>query len=497
MEAPQPDESAPRSATALDDSALGGSGSGGGAGGGGRDTERSSRGWQGAKTVLLATKAASRFRTLRDLLGQEAYISPSRLRLLKSLGAGAFARVQQAELWPAGVEAPASPRAGRPSSDGAGRRVLPTAAAGGADAAGQGSGSKPEIVAVKVLRRELLEDPEQVRLFGKEVSLMMKLRHRHIVRFVGCSWRQDGGSPRRDDSAHVKDKDLFYVQEFCGGGSLGELVRRQMVSPFKRLYSDADALRWSLQIAQALMYLHESMPVVIHRDLKLENIMLTEQALGFAEARLADFGLARLMRPEEQQKLDRLTKLLSRPPREWSSARRASSRSMEVMLDRVVTHRTASSNSGMLSRESSANTFADVSCRELTGRTGSFGYMAPEVLRSQQYDASCDIFSLGMCMYCLFCRNIPSVHILLNGGEDDLELYAAKVADGYRPPLLPGLPQSVIDVIECCWKGDPSLRPSARGVVDMLQRVRDSGDVGVSSADCHLPDHGCTCCKMM
>lgn len=35
------------------------------------------------------------------------------------------------------------------------------------------------------------------------------------------------------------------------------------------LYSDADALRWALHVAQALQYLHESRPAVVHRDLKL------------------------------------------------------------------------------------------------------------------------------------------------------------------------------------------------------------------------------------
>ena len=35
---------------------------------------------------------------------------------------------------------------------------------------------------------------------------------------------------------------------------------------------------------------------------------------------------------------------------------------------------------------------------QLTGRMGSFGYMAPEVSRNQQYNAQADVFSLGMCM---------------------------------------------------------------------------------------------------
>ena len=42
--------------------------------------------------------------------------------------------------------------------------------------------------------------------------------------------------------------------------------------------------------------------------------------------------------------------------------------------------------------------FAAAAAADPTARCGSYGYMAPEVLRGQVYDASCDIFSLGMCM---------------------------------------------------------------------------------------------------
>lgn len=69
--------------------------------------------------------------------------------------------------------------------------------------------------------------------------------------------------------------------------------------------------------------------------------MLSSESLGFAEVRLADFGLARLTRPQERQQLERLTRLLSTPAREWSSARRASERSMEAMLERMLTGRTS------------------------------------------------------------------------------------------------------------------------------------------------------------
>lgn len=41
------------------------------------------------------------------------------------------------------------------------------------------------------------------------------------------------------------------------------------------MYSYCDALRWAADIASALHYLHSCQPRVIHRDLKLENVLLT------------------------------------------------------------------------------------------------------------------------------------------------------------------------------------------------------------------------------
>jgi len=48
---------------------------------------------------------------------------------------------------------------------------------------------------------------------------------------------------------------------------------QMLVNPLP-LYSDADAIDICLQIARGLAYMHGSRPMVIHRDLKLENILL-------------------------------------------------------------------------------------------------------------------------------------------------------------------------------------------------------------------------------
>lgn len=57
-----------------------------------------------------------------------------------------------------------------------------------------------------------------------------------------------------------------------------------------------DALRWALQIAEALAYLHQFSPLIVHRDLKLENILLTSPNPARANAKLADFGLHKMIK---------------------------------------------------------------------------------------------------------------------------------------------------------------------------------------------------------
>ena len=46
----------------------------------------------------------------------------------------------------------------------------------------------------------------------------------------------------------------------------------------ERTYSDAQAGLWLLQAAEGLTYLHSSIPRVMHRDLKLDNILLRSAA---------------------------------------------------------------------------------------------------------------------------------------------------------------------------------------------------------------------------
>jgi len=88
--------------------------------------------------------------------------------------------------------------------------------------------------------------------------------NRSIVGFIGTGVGLHHGDPKRS----------FLVQELMAGGTLKALVQRQMLQNPTPLYSDAAALDMCIQVAKGLRYLHMAKPMVVHRDLKLENLML-------------------------------------------------------------------------------------------------------------------------------------------------------------------------------------------------------------------------------
>lgn len=102
-----------------------------------------------------------------------------------------------------------------------------------------------------------------------EIRIHSTLGHPSILRLIG----------------HIEDDSHFYLLlELCERGELHRYVRENS------LFGNEDALRpFILQIAQGVAYLHELK--IIHRDLKLSNILLTTDM----KIKIADFGLAKRM----------------------------------------------------------------------------------------------------------------------------------------------------------------------------------------------------------
>ncbi|KAJ0389560.1 hypothetical protein ATCC90586_011680 [Pythium insidiosum] len=111
--------------------------------------------------------------------------------------------------------------------------------------------------------------------FLEEAKRMAQLDHACIVHFVGVAWESLA--------------DLCVVTEFMAGGDLRAWLDQQRGSERRPAGLDRTKTQIALHVAHALTYLHSLQPVVLHRDLKSRNVLLTEDL----QAKLADFGVAR------------------------------------------------------------------------------------------------------------------------------------------------------------------------------------------------------------
>lgn len=74
------------------------------------------------------------------------------------------------------------------------------------------------------------------------------------------------------------------------GGTIKAAILKQMINRPKVIYTYSVGLKWCLNAARALHSMHKSNPMVIHRDLKSENILLTSNDANCV-AKVGDFGL--------------------------------------------------------------------------------------------------------------------------------------------------------------------------------------------------------------
>ncbi|KAH9708783.1 cysteine-rich receptor-like protein kinase 3 [Citrus sinensis] len=145
---------------------------------------------------------------------------------------------------------------------------------GGSGSVYKGTLPGGEAVAVK---RLFYNTTQWVDHFFNEVNLISGINHKNLVKLLGCS---------------ITGPESLLVYEFVPNQSLlDNLFVRQDVEP----------LSWEvrykiiLSAAEGLTYLHEESKLrIIHRDIKLSNILLDEEFT----AKIADFGLVRLF-PED------------------------------------------------------------------------------------------------------------------------------------------------------------------------------------------------------
>ncbi|KAK2576176.1 hypothetical protein KPH14_007495 [Odynerus spinipes] len=127
-----------------------------------------------------------------------------------------------------------------------------------------------QLAAIKVMD-VTEEEEEEIKL---EINVLKRYsNHRNIATYYGAFVKKS--SPGKDDQ-------LWLVMEYCGAGSVTDLVKSTKGQSLKE--------EWiayiSREILRGLSYLHSNK--VIHRDIKGQNVLLTDNA----EVKLVDFGVS-------------------------------------------------------------------------------------------------------------------------------------------------------------------------------------------------------------
>ena len=160
------------------------------------------------------------------------------------------------------------------------------------------------------------------------------------------------------------------------------------------------------QISLAINFLHQCKPPVIFRDLKPDNIMINKKNHHIT---LLDFGLSRFLPISNNNNLD--------------------------------------------------TTF------ELTGETGTFRYMAPEVYKCLPYNLSADIYGLGLLIFFVYSQEIPFQQYSLN----ELNVYMNKSDMLYSTSNIKC--KKIRQIINLCLQKNPILRPKSDYILNYIDSL--------------------------
>ncbi|KAL4613500.1 serine/threonine-protein kinase 33 [Arapaima gigas] len=221
-----------------------------------------------------------------------------------------------------------------------------------------------------------------VKLLEREVSILKRVNHLHVIYL-----KEVFETPKR----------MYLVTELCEGGELKELLHR------KKHFTEEETRHIISSLAEAIVYLHKQ--DIVHRDLKLENILVKNDHRGddgeMPSIKVTDFGLS-------VQK---------------------SGVGSENMLQATC---------------------------------GTPIYMAPEVINAHDYSQQCDVWSVGVIMYMLLCGEPP----FMSSSEDKLFEIIRRGELSFTGPVWDSISDGAKKVLSCLLKVDPAHRITASELLD-------------------------------
>jgi serine/threonine protein kinase len=235
-----------------------------------------------------------------------------------------------------------------------------------------------------------------------EVHALQRLHHPNIIRLMGSIYNEN-------PQTHC------LVLEYCNAGDLATALRYPTPRNF--------FFHVSSSIANAMAYLHKR--GIMHRDLKPANILCDGNiASGNFVVKVTDFGIATDI-----------------------------SRSKPISLPTDPPPSAA-----LIAADEEAES-------TLTGETGTYRWMSPEVIRHESYSSMADVYSYAVMLWQFISHEEP---FCLVGSIEAARLTAIEKE---RPPMPKQIPSVVAGIIRSNWDDDTNQRWEFSTIVERLQQL--------------------------
>ncbi|KAL1315993.1 serine/threonine-protein kinase STY17 [Arachis duranensis] len=101
----------------------------------------------------------------------------------------------------------------------------------------------------------------------------------------------------------------------------------------------------------------------------------------------------------------------------------------------------------------------------MTAETGTYRWMAPEVIEHKPYDQKADVFSFGIALWELLTGELPYSYLT------PLQAAVGVVQKGLRPTIPKNTHPRLSELLQRCWQQDPLLRPDFSEIKEILQQI--------------------------
>lgn len=150
------------------------------------------------------------------------------------------------------------------------------------------------------------------------------------------------------------------------------------------------------------------------------------------------------------------------------------SRGMDYLHQRKIIHRDLKA-ANLLLDENRTVKIADFGVARIietnghmTAETGTYRWMAPEVIEHKPYDEKADVFSFGIVLWEVLTCKVPY------NDMTPLQAAVGVVQKGLRPGIPPQCPPGLAEVMEACWDASPQHRPTFKALTPRLQALYDA-----------------------